>query len=364
MGACEGVGSPILARKRAILEGAVLLAAVTAALLSSTTASAQAGPNVIREIRPLVEVCAPAVCTDLTASMPGANQPAIGLFDTGSNAVFIAPETNQLFGIAPIDVGGIIGQPVSVTVGGFLGSAITGREKSTTGPAHVAAAGFLLNRTEISTRPMLAPFLSNFVNLNHAESSIVNIGMPFVGGTPGLPSLVVEIDPINASYVPFAFNNTNQANLARPRFPVDQTTSSVSFFAANSDQVPTSTRNANPPFLTTLRLMPNGGEGNFNRVDAADDASMAPLPQVVIDATASNNFGRALTRANSRFPLTNKGDVSTYRHLSCGYRSSHHHKGPAESRGSPWYRLLERIRPIFRFFSAGTLAFWAYPAEG
>ena len=216
--------------------------------------------NTATLIRPLVWV------RDISAA--NASITAEGLFDTGSPSTFVPPATNALWGItanAATAVGGTnsanfstVGVPTSFNVGGFMGGAFSGPEVGAP-PNHTFTKVAQIANTSLTGRLNISPSLTFYNTVNN----FVNVGMDYADAAGGAPAYVVEVDPTNASWTPFAFNNiaagaTNDKGtaLAAPRNSGEQATSSLSFYFSTDAQAPNATANANPGFLTVLPLQP------------------------------------------------------------------------------------------------------------
>jgi hypothetical protein len=207
--------------------------------------------------------------------IPAGDPLAMGVFDTGNDTVSISPETNSLAGIptqftypAPyVPVGtdpatindAIVGNATTLTVGGYLGIAVGGPEVNSTaaapanGPAHVFSTDTRRSAANSYQQTGISPSLTYFGAVA-SQNGLDNIGTAFVAGTATQNALVAEVDPTQAGYLPFALNDVTRAGLTAPSYPLNQTYSSVSFYASNSIQVPTVAANADPGFLTVLNL--------------------------------------------------------------------------------------------------------------
>ncbi|MBL8701382.1 MAG: hypothetical protein JNK67_23595 [Alphaproteobacteria bacterium] len=278
---------------RAATRAAALIAIASTA---TTSANSQVPDNIIRQLRPLVEI---AVTNPAAPSSPL----ALGIFDTGGTSIFIPPETNSRLGIGTAaSVGGanpeytnfgVIGAPIDVTVGGWLGATLGGPELVSTaaapfnGPDHI----FGLNGRRLVVEPIartgISPSLTYFnaAGAPPPRFSEPNIGAGFYNGDgAGQRPLVAIVDPTQASYLPFASGNVlvpppAGVNLVPPSLPLDQVTSSVSFLDPGSGQVPTRALNFNPDFLFTLTMTPQ------RPAPAATAANPSPTPTLVADFT-------------------------------------------------------------------------------
>lgn len=268
-------------------------AALSATAISLSTAWAQTGPNVVRDIRPLVDV-------SLQDPFPIGDPLALGLFDTGATAVFIPPQSNAKFGVNVATPGnpnmnyGVVGSPISLTVSGWLGGAVGGPEVFTPAVAPGLTRIFSTDSRRASTQGIQQTQIAPSLTYYNGTGIIVNIGMSFVAGVAGgAAPLVAEVDPLNASYEPFPFINA-------PAPPTDQTTSNISFFRADSGQVPTAALNDDKGFLASLPLAADdfvsAGTG-FNRVQNAswNNATRTNRPTINLDVTNNNVFGRPLS---------------------------------------------------------------------
>jgi hypothetical protein len=236
--------------------------------LIPSAASAQIAANTIRRVRPLVDI-------SFQNPMPAGDPLALGIFDTGNDTISITPETNSRVGIGvaytspspPVPAGqdpalyndAIVGKPTDITVGGFLGVAVGGPEVFSTaaapanGRAHIFSTDTRRSAANSYAQTGFAPSLTYFGAIA-SLNGLNNIGTAFIARTGGQSALVTEVDPTQGGYLPFALNNVTRAGLNAPSLPLNQTYSSLSFYAINNVQVPTSAANANPSFLSVLNL--------------------------------------------------------------------------------------------------------------
>ncbi|MGD0770354.1 MAG: PEP-CTERM sorting domain-containing protein [Tepidisphaeraceae bacterium] len=275
-----------IARRR--LVGAAPLATVLAVAgpFARTALAQMVAGNIATEIRPLVWV-------QDTSQTPAAanNTTAVGLLDTGAfGGVFVPPPTNSLWGITTTVAGsnsrnyGIVGAPTNFAVGGIMGGAFSGPEVGAP-PTHTFTS---INNVGHSTSYTSAGNISPSLTYYNGVKSFVNIGAGWYDGPTGGTPLEIEVDPTNASWMPFAFNNiaagaTNSAGkaLSGPTIALDQATSSVSFYFVGDPQAPTPTANADPGFLTVLQLTPSGGAATFAGYAGTNGATVGSRPTYI-----------------------------------------------------------------------------------
>jgi hypothetical protein len=239
--------------------------------LTVTEARGQMASNTARNMRPLVWV---------KDSSSASNATAVGIFDTGNPDLYVAPETNSLWKIAPTaatagndpsDNDNIVGADTNFTVGGFLGGGVNGPEVGAP-PTHTFTSVSSLGNTSQASATDIAPSLTYFNGL----FSMVNIGGAFYNSNGGGASpLVAEVDPTNATWVPFPFNNiaagatnggTPAGALKAPRSIIDQATPNISFYNPGSAsavaQIPTIQNNNDPGFMIAIPLTPTNPNTN------------------------------------------------------------------------------------------------------
>jgi hypothetical protein len=272
---------------------APVIAAITSLCLFASPAPAQmVNGNTYTAIRPLVAI---------NAFSSGSSKTALGIFDTGDTSVFIPPETNSVWGIglsapagATVQTGGaasnygMVGVASSFSVGGFMGGAVNGPEVNTavgaiqaklTSPTHTFTSVSLGPTTYIQ-QTGIKPSLTYFNAVSGAYTE-PNIGAGFYNGIAGTSTpIVAEVDPTNATWLPFASGNvaasvpnppgpnvvaTNQGtgavgspliNLKPPTSALDQATSDISYYAPGDPNVPTIASNSNLGFMIALALIP------------------------------------------------------------------------------------------------------------
>jgi len=301
-----------------------------AAFLSVEDVAAQIVPPNESLLRPMVYMQWPAAPTNAGIDNTAAARVAVGIFDTGDPLNTISPETLTLINPGllpatpnptppappppppfPAPLGRVGGIPAdrnqfAVTVdntfsgSGVLGSIPFGPEVTLQAPragqpAHIFSAVDMLNRTE----PITRGDYQNVVEYYNGRNSENHIGMPFVSQQPGGGTrLVAEVDPINARVMPdrvmaFPYDNppSDRLGIGGVSLPLDQQTSSVSFFANNDVRLPTLPKNADPGHVFQIQITPgdfNNGNalgGSFDTVntntgfsDTTNGASIAPRP--------------------------------------------------------------------------------------
>jgi hypothetical protein len=293
--------------KASLFRIASLAAAAVAIAAIATPARAQVASNTARNIRPLVWF------RDISAANPSTT--ALGIFDTGGSSLFIPPETNTVFGITNNAATaaatwanggaaanyGMVGQGTSFNAGGFMGGGFSGPEGMTAGvittanplnPTHIFNSVSNIANTALAGRINVSPSLSYFNAVSGAYPE-PNIGAAFYDASPaGAPALVAEIDPTNATFLPFASGSINagavnggQAGataLKGPSIPLDQVSSSISYMFASSYQDPSIAFNPDPGFTITLPLAPY----NLNRPAGTDTAAASFITYT--DANSKN----------------------------------------------------------------------------
>lgn len=251
--------------------GTCAVALAVAGLLGwSVEAQLVPGTRIETRVRPAV-----------TLQYNGGAGVAVGIMDTGDPRLTFSRETGRLLGIGPVtpinpsatppapNLGTTAAQ--NITSGGWFGATLSGPELNTPAapawpdlqiragdPAHV----FTTATTLANSQPVVSNGLRNFYRDFPAGGggfSENHAGMPFVTRADVRQNLVMMVDPINSTPLPFAYDNTNAGNgrgLGGASNPLDSRTSSVSYFANNALQVPTRAKNANPDFVTFVELIP------------------------------------------------------------------------------------------------------------
>lgn len=246
-------------RTRLVVAAPMAAFLAVAGLFAGRAPAQMTAGNTSTFVRPLVWV------RDISAANPFVT--AVGLYDTGAVSTFVAPQTNALWGIAPTAATaggsnsnnyGIVGMPTSFDVSGIMGGAFSGPEGGAP-PNHTFATANQVANTSISGRINIQPSLTYY----NGNKSFVNIGADYYNANGGAPAQVVEVDPTNSTWMPFAFNNIaagakNSAGkaLSGALSSGDQATSSLSYYFAGNSQAPTPAANADPGFLTVLPLTP------------------------------------------------------------------------------------------------------------
>jgi len=289
-----------------------LAAALIACAGLSSTALAQTGSNIVRDLRPMVSI-------SLTNPAPGTPNIALGIYDTGAVSVFIPPGTNSLWtvpianGANPFANFGQVSNPARLSVAGMFGGSFGGPEQVN---ANLQTQTFsaLANRNQ--TAPITGAAGSYGVNWYNGRFNNFIVGMAFYAGNAASRPLVGAVDPINAGYTPFQFGTTN-ANAAMAGVIADandllnNTYTSVNAFVPGFDiptgfgtiyvpnpRVPTVAQSTNPNFLFPISLTPVNFAGavqpSFSTSNLpVNGATIGPRPQITINAGLSGQLGRS-----------------------------------------------------------------------
>lgn len=282
----------------------LLLALVGAIGLTVTLFSPVFAQNVLAPGTQIETRLRPAVWLRYGGGPFGADQTAVGIFDSGDPAETLSRETSVLLGagvVTPLHAAnpnarnynqGTTGQ-ITVTSGGWLGGTFD-LERTTQNPlpggtepgvraddpAHTFTNATGLNRTAglsaNNERLWYLDYNRNFdatptrfgFTENHTSTA-------FVSGTNPANNLVVFVDPINGTPLPYPYDNANGnnngsfsgngRNVFDPPNPpdnnpanlnLDQRASSVSYLAGNNSRVPTPANNTNPGFVYFVDLTP------------------------------------------------------------------------------------------------------------
>lgn len=233
-----------------------------AAVLLCLTGSAQAQmpANVVRDLRPLVHIAPNGSPQD---------QIGVGVFDTGSSRLYIAPESNALWNV-PVTETAALGRYFTPNgrvqtnfgtwqVGGMLGGLFQGPERLTpaalpAGPgagatvmppyrnasAHIFASATRLNATAPASSGNLAASFTYFGAVG-GGNSLNNIGMAYVGADAagvagGQAAMSVIVDPTQAMVLPFAFGIRDN-RVGEPRTAADPMTGTFSYVDLNGNGV-------------------------------------------------------------------------------------------------------------------------------
>lgn len=285
---------------------AIAAAAVLAGMYSSPAAQAQLAPGtqIQTNLRPMVYL-------QYGGGPVGADQTAVGIFDSGDPSETLARETAVRLGInvvTPLHTAnaalarnwnqGTAGA-TTVSSAGWLGGTFD-LERNTQNPlpggtepgvrandpAHVFTNATGLNRTDTtSSNNLKLWYLDYNRNLDVGKNGYTenHTSTAFVSQSNAANNLVVFIDPINGTPLPFAYDNSNAGNGRNvydpPNAPdsnpahlnLDQRGSSVSYFVGANPRVPTPELNTNPGFVHWVDLTPqefqstlipaNGGAG-------------------------------------------------------------------------------------------------------
>ena len=234
----------------------------------------------------------------------GAGDIAVGIMDTGDPNQVFSRETGRFLGIGPASpINPVANAPgtnegataaINVRSGGWFGATLSGPERTTPAapawpdtqvragdPAHVFTVANTLANTNRITSPAIRNFYQDYPAAGGAFTEN-HAGMPFVTRANVRDNLVMMIDPINGSPLPFAYDNANGGNgrgLGGASNPLDSRTSSVSYFENNHVQVPLRVKNANPDFVTFVELIPRefGGPSTLTPT-AANSVANNMLP--------------------------------------------------------------------------------------
>lgn len=321
---------------------AALAAAVLGALSNMPPAWAQLAPGT--QIQTTIR---PMIYTQYGAGPFGADQTAVGIFDTGDPSETLSRETSARLGVGvvtPMHTNAALARSYNqgatgatiVTSGGWFGGTFD-LERNTQNPlpggtdpgvraddpAHVFTNAAGLNRTDsLSSNNLRLWYLDYNRDVDVAPPKFGftenHTSMAFMSGTNPANNLVAFVDPINGTPLPFAYDNSNGANNATysgngrsvydpasapnnnpGNAPLDQRASSVSYFTGLNARVPTVANNTNPGFVHFVDLTPtefpsalvprNGGAGVV--VDGA-----LPAGRRELTLTVSNADGPAVTQ--------------------------------------------------------------------
>jgi len=246
----------------------------------------------------------PIVWLQYGAGPFAADQTAVGIFDSGDPAETLARETAVRLGVpvvTPLHAGNPLARnynqgatgPTTVNSGGWLGGTFdlerltqnplpggTDPGVRANDPSHVFTNATGINRTAgLSTNNERLWYLDYNRNMDVAPQRFGftenHTSTAFVSGTNPANNLVVFVDPINGTPLPFAYDNSNGNNngtftgngrnvLDPPNPPdnnpanldLDQRGSSVSYLQGNNARVPTPANNTNPGFVYFIDLTP------------------------------------------------------------------------------------------------------------
>jgi hypothetical protein len=259
---------------------------------------------------------------------------AVGIFDTGDPADTFSRETASLLGIpavTPLNPQAAFGPQnqgttaaQTITSGGWLGGVFNPPERTSVAvandpqvragdPAHVFQNANTARTAPVASagiRPWYLDYNNRFSE-NHTGTSFVSRANP-------AENLVAFIDPINATPLPFAYDNTNGGNgrgLAPAGLPLDQRGSSVSYLTNNDPRVPIpgAARNDNPGFVHFIPLTPREFASTTLTPAAASAVVNAGLP-VGVDRRLT------LTVANADGPNVARVVPQDFGGLAPGYR--------------------------------------------
>jgi len=318
-------------------------------VLSTAAASLEAavipGTNIEARIRPIV-------WTQYSgAPTPSGNNTVVAIWDTGDPWETMSRETALQLGLAPttpmipggsfggnsaLRNNGVIAQQ-DVQSSGWFGARFDGPERMTPAPPGGWAdidlrAGdpshVFTSATVAASNPVTSSGLYNWYGDYNNGFSETHTGMPFVTSSVVADNMTAFVDPINATPLPFAYDNSNGGNnrgLGGASLPLDSRTSSVSFYNKGSARIPDPVKNANAGFTHFVNLRPQ--QFSSTLVPADGQAVLnAALPagvdrRITIEvspANAANGIALYPKTSNPQFSFT-VGDLAgttTYAEVS------------------------------------------------
>jgi hypothetical protein len=310
--------------------GAVMLrsAAVGACVLvvgvSLAEGAVAPGTNIERTIRPIIW------SRYSGAPVPGGNNTVVGIWDTGDPWETISRETALQLGLAagsPLKPGGSGGgvfknngtiAQQNIQSSGWFGSRFDGPERNITAipggwndpdirvgdPTHVFGSATVAPSNPVTSNG-LYPWYGDY----NGGFSETHTGMPFVTNANPAMNMTAFVDPINATPLPFSYDNTNGGNgrgLGGASNPLDGRASSVSFYNAGSSRIPTPAKNTNAGFAYFVTLQPNQFSSTLVPSNAQATIN-AGLPagvdrRITIEITAANAALGSILIPTTQFP--------------------------------------------------------------
>lgn len=307
---------------------AVLLTGVVLTFAPLTQAAVVPGTNIEASIRPIVWTRYSG------APVPGGNNTVLAIWDTGDPWETMSRQTAMQLNLAPgspmipggsfpgnspMKNNGVIAQQ-NTQSSGWFGARFDGPERTTPAPpggwpdadirmgdpSHV-----LTSATVAPSNPVTSNGLYNWYGDYNGSFSETHTGMPFVSSSNPANNMTAFVDPINATPIPFAYDNTNAGNgrgLGGASNPLDSRASSVSFYNPGSARIPTPTKNANAGFAHFVTLSPQQFASTLVPSDAQATINAA-LPagvdrRLTIEISPANAAGGTVL-----FPTTNHPQV-------------------------------------------------------
>lgn len=205
---------------------------------------------------------------------------AVGIYDSGDPSDTFSRETSLALNIPPttptpaqagfastfFNQGTTAAQ--NIRSGGWLGASLQGNEQNTPAipagwpdsqvragdPAHLFTSATTLNRTSSVTSNGIQPWYLDY-NSSFSES---HTGQSFVTAANPANNLAVMVDPINATPLPFAYDNSNGGGrmLGGASNPLDSRSSSITYLPQGNARVPSLATIADPGFTYNVELIP------------------------------------------------------------------------------------------------------------
>lgn len=296
---------------------------------------------------------------------PGQNT-SIGIFDTGDPSMTVSRETARHLGLMPasplLTVNGYnaatfqnpaaLGN-INITSGGWLGASLSGPEPNIGAPppafpdpyvrpgdpSHVLTGAAVAGAAGVTSG--VRGFYEDF---NSAVSVNLN-GDAFLARPNPNNNLVGFVDPINASPVPFRFDNQNGGNGRGLSFAgsagLNSNSSSVSFFSSGTPRTPTRDRNANPGFVHFVELIPMEFAGTTLTPPAPGGGNIVTINGAAFGGIpAGTNVIERLTLTMPNANATTNVIPQRFSGLDPGYRASN--AGQANIFGSVNTQLFAR----------------------
>ena len=219
----------------------------------------------------------PAVWTQYSGGIVGT---AVGIYDSGDPSDTFSRETSLALNVPPTTP--VPAQPgfaatfsnqgttaaQNITSGGWLGASLQGNEQNTPAipagwpdaqvragdPAHLFTSATTLNRTNSVTAGGIQPWYVDY-NGSFSES---HTGQSFVTTTNPANNLAVTVDPINATPLPFAYDNSNGGGrgLGGASNPLDSRSSNITYLPQGNSRVPSLATIGDPGFTYNVELIP------------------------------------------------------------------------------------------------------------
>jgi hypothetical protein len=253
---------------------APLALAATAAILigGHSTALGQLVPGT--QIQTTIR---PAVWMQYSGGIVGT---AVGIYDSGDPSDTFSRETSLALNIPPttpvpaqagfastfFNQGTTAAQ--NIRSGGWLGATLQGNEQNTPAipagwpdaqvragdPAHLFTTATTLNRTNSVTSNGIQPWYLDY-NSSFSES---HTGQSFIAAANPANDLAVMVDPINATPLPFAYDNSNGGGrmLGGASNPLDSRSSSITYLPQGNARIPSLATIADPGFTYNVELIP------------------------------------------------------------------------------------------------------------